>query len=456
MNYKLSFIFLSITFSMTLSVDSLKCTSKSDDFNCRLTSMTPYRYIANYDDSEINFPGCEAKKMWLLIRHGTRYPSKEVLNKMEQLVELRDKILVNCNASNCNLTDKQLTNLANWQFSIDKNKEMALAEEGGVEMRGLAERYQSRFPGLMPDKYDNRTYKFKFTSKQRTKESAGNFTVGLFGKNGSFDVEYPVAEEKDRILRFYKACDKWLRDIDDNPDAYSEVEKFKASELMTKTLNDLSSRLGVTIDYDKAKSIRSTCAFETAWYENSKSPWCELLSPDEFQIMEFSHDLKYYWIDGYGYPLTYQHACTAIGDMFKFLETNDGLKVSAYFTHSGTLLKVLSLLGLARDPNPLVHNSYNSSEDRLWRVSLIDAFATNLAFISYECKSPAQELAEDAQPEKVYGKNDLKERSILLMHQERIVNLPGCPKDFPCPLAVMRNKYPDEEDECEFDKMCEL
>lgn len=76
----------------------------------------------------------------------------------------------------------------------------------------------------------------------------------------------------------------------------------------------------IYIYIDRAKSIRSTCAFETAWHENSKSPWCELLSPDEFQIMEFSHDLKYYWIDGYGYPLTYQHACTAIGDMFKFLE----------------------------------------------------------------------------------------------------------------------------------------
>lgn len=97
--------------------------------------------------------------MWLLIRHGTRYPSKGVLNEMEQLVELRDKILLNCNAGNCNLTDTQLINLANWKFSIDKNKEMTLAEEGGVEMRGLAERYQSRFPELMPDKYDNRTYK---------------------------------------------------------------------------------------------------------------------------------------------------------------------------------------------------------------------------------------------------------------------------------------------------------
>ncbi|CAG5089520.1 Similar to MINPP1: Multiple inositol polyphosphate phosphatase 1 (Pongo abelii) [Cotesia congregata] len=264
----------------------------------------------------------------------------------------------------------------------------------------------------------------KRSNRQRTKESAGNFTIGLFGKKGSSDVEYPPVDAKDRILRFYKACDKWQRDVDDNLKAYAEVEKFSSSPVMIQTLKNLSNRLGVTVDFDKLKSIRATCAFETAWNENSKSPWCELLSPDEFLIMEFSHDLKYYWIDGYGYPLTYQHACTAIGDMFKFL----------------------------KDPNPLLHDSYNSSKDRLWRVSLIDAFASNLAFVSYDCQS--QEPIKSSK-ESVAEENK-KTPSILVMHQERIVNLPGCPKNSPCPLAVMQDKYPDEEDECQFEKICRL
>lgn len=135
-----------------------------------------------------------------------------------------------------------------------------------------------------------------------------------------------------------------------------------------------------------------------------------------------------------------------------YYSSDHELKVSAYFTHSGTILKVLSLLGIARDPNPLLHNSYNSSKDRLWRVSLIDAFASNLAFVSYDCQSPEPIKSSK---KSVAEEND-KTPSILVMHQERIVNLPECPKNFPCPLAVMRDKYPDEEDECQFEKMCEL
>jgi len=53
-----------------------------------------------------------------------------------------------------------------------------------------------------------------------------------------------------------------------------------------------------------------------------------------------------------------------------------------YFTHSGTLLKLLAHLGLARDKKPLTHKHFAS--ERRWRTSQIDAFATNLAFLRYE------------------------------------------------------------------------
>lgn len=78
---------------------------------------------------------------------------------MARLEEFRDEILKSCKDKKCQLTEEQQTNLANWRFSIGQNEPMALAKEGGVELRGLAERFQARFPDLMPEKYDNRTYK---------------------------------------------------------------------------------------------------------------------------------------------------------------------------------------------------------------------------------------------------------------------------------------------------------
>lgn len=38
------------------------------------------------------------------------------------------------------------------------------------------------------------------------------------------------------------------------------------------------------------------------------------------QVFEFIEDLKYYWIDGYGYSLTYEQACPTLIDVFSFFE----------------------------------------------------------------------------------------------------------------------------------------
>lgn len=70
--------------------------------------------------------------------------------------------------------------------------------------------------------------------------------------------------------------------------------------------------------------------------------------------------------------------------MLHFRSTDKSL-VTAYFTHSGTILKMLSALGLAIDLNPLTHETFSLHKDsRNWKTSLIDAFASNIAFVLYE------------------------------------------------------------------------
>ncbi|XP_015120832.1 multiple inositol polyphosphate phosphatase 1 [Diachasma alloeum] len=427
---------LLIFFSGVLSHDSstkLRCDRLSDNFKCRLSSITPYRYIANHNDSEIKFKDCEEKKIWLIIRHGTRRPGKHVLKALGELERIREAVINKCDSESCDLTNKELKRLRDWKSDFADEEDMILTEEGENEMIGLGERFQARFPRLMPDKFDNRTFKFKFTQKQRTEESAKSFAIGLFGKKGSKNVWYPPAEMKDPILRFYKACDRWQEQVKKNPKSYEETNKFKESDIILKMLESMSNRLGTNISFDNARIMKDLCAFETAWSEKNESPWCDLFTKEEFKVIEFSQDLKYYWIDGYGFPLTYQQACIAVKDMFESIELDDGPMTTAYFSHSGTLLKILTLLGISKDDKPIMHDQF-PFDDRLWRTSYIDAFATNIAFILFNCKSTG--------------------RSILVMHQERIINLPGCPENIPCPLAIMKDKYPDNDDECHFQEMC--
>lgn len=57
-----------------------------------------------------------------------------------------------------------------------------------------------------------------------------------------------------------------------------------------------------------------------------------------------------------------------------------------YFTHSGTILKLLAHLGLYKDENVLLHTNFNTMGSyRKWRVSQIDSFGSNLAFVLFRC-----------------------------------------------------------------------
>ena len=70
--------------------------------------------------------------------------------------------------------------------------------------------------------------------------------------------------------------------------------------------------------------------------------------------------------------------------IFLFFRQNNKTLVTAYFSHSGTILKMLSVLGIAKDKNTLRHDSFSISSSRDWKTSLIDAFASNIAFVLYE------------------------------------------------------------------------
>lgn len=101
--------------------------------------------------------------------------------------------------------------------------------------------------------------------------------------------------------------------------------------------------------------------------------------------MEFSELLKYYWVDMYGYDLTYRQACPTFNDMLKHLQgKQEHPKSTLYFTHSGTLLKVLTHLGLYKDDEPITHNDYDKFKNSTNSISKIDPFANNLAIVSYK------------------------------------------------------------------------
>lgn len=432
-----SFLILLFLLNKCLVISGLRnCFANNKNFDCKFGSKTPYRNVANYEDSPINFSGCTEKKIWFLIRHGTRYPQeKYIVIFIEELPRIKNLILNNYHDNKTTLTESDVAKLEKWELTFGPNHSKILAEEGENEMIDLAERFQSRFPKILNQNYDNATYKFKYTATQRTELSAKNFALGLFGMKKSRNVLFEKAQRADPILRFYKRCKRWKEDIHKKPAATAERDKFIESSTVENMLNKLAERIGEKLNFNSVLLIYLVCNFETAM--GQVSPWCHLLTLQDFEILEYSEDLKSYWKDGYGHSLNCDQSCVTLQDMFEFFESNENLSVVSYFTHSGAISKFLCLLGLAKDENPLTSESFlYHKENRHWRTSFIDAFASNVAFVFYDCK--------------------LRGPSILFMHQERIIQLPNCPTNTPCPVFKMKDIYPDNNEECKFDEMCSM
>lgn len=97
-----------------------ECQSGSTIANISLATKTPYRFVANRDDSaptyegklkflflnyealmkncsnSLLFTGCNAVKFWAMIRHGTRNPGDDIISNMkERLPIIRDEIVKN-------------------------------------------------------------------------------------------------------------------------------------------------------------------------------------------------------------------------------------------------------------------------------------------------------------------------------------------------------------------------
>lgn len=421
------------------------CLSRSQKTHLHLSTKTPYRYLANKNDSLVHYPGCNALRIWMIVRHGTRYPGSKVIRKMkERLPILRDSVIQNHKLKRGQLCKEEIAALLAWSPHVEEADEKRLAHEGEDEMVELAERFQNRFPQILPEVYTNSTFQFRYTATQRTIESAHHFTVGLFGRRVSRQVWFPEAIYRDPVLRFYKLCKRWQVEVDKNPLSLLERMKFEEGPEMSAALKDVSFRLGFneTMSTGDVLLLYIACSFETAWDHRAQSPWCAAFSENNIKAFEYAEDLEYYWIDGYGYNITYRQACPPVKDMMQhFLaEEIPGEEHKApavvYFTHSGAVLKLLAHLGLYRDESALLHSNFHATgKHRKWRVGQIDSFGSNLAFILFRCN---------------------KQLKVLTLHQEKPITLPGCPELELCPFNALKEQYRESLTDCNLNHICGL
>ncbi|XP_042220335.1 multiple inositol polyphosphate phosphatase 1-like isoform X2 [Homarus americanus] len=332
--------------------------------------------------------------MWLLNRHGTRYPTQnDIGSLMNTLPSMSQQIEANHHQGRGCLRQEDLEQISNWFPPYSSRDKEQLQEVGYDELFSIGEYWRNMFPHLFNVTYDPAKFKVDYTVKNRTGQSAYHFFRGMFGEDAVGNIEFPQPYSPNFILRFYKACPRWLREVyKNNETTYKERRLFVQTEEFQSMAHAVSARLGFMhpLKPREIVAIYDECRYETAWWPARRSAWCSAFSPSDFEVMEYHQDLKYYYEDSYGHPLNSKTACRTLADLYTNMRmtVNNGVAKPQgifYFAHDKTIFKVLAGLGLFRPPQHLKHNNFAEMRNRYWRTSFVSPFSANVAFVLYRC-----------------------------------------------------------------------
>ncbi|VVC26256.1 Hypothetical protein CINCED_3A024650 [Cinara cedri] len=326
-----------------------------------------------------HFPSeCTPLQVWMLCRHGTRYPSKHMIKKINRLDRFKTMIT--------DMSQEKLRAIYNWKSHLTLNNDCNLQSRGVEEMKSLATRLKSQLPQLFKSQYDEISFKFMSSNKPRTKESINVFFESMFNEKPK---DLPIAQPSD-----YRLClSKWKQKEDDeNDEKIDEEKKFEESSYVQSVVSRVSKAMGLeqNLSYEDVSVMFESCKYETAWTDQ-KPAWCAVFTIDDFEILGYLEDLRYYYASGYGNPDIESMGCPILKDMidnFKKLTRGEtGPNGIFYFGHTPNILSMAAMLGIGKDDTPLLSTNYENMKSRQWKTSYIDPYAANIIAVFFKCKN---------------------------------------------------------------------
>lgn len=422
--------------------------SKQSNFY-RFGTKTAYHFN-NTSDSSLKYPEqCQPVHLNMVVRHGSRYPSDGDREEMEDLLNKLNEIYT----ASSPFRYKNLTLPWNKPREWNDAEPSELSSVGENEQYNIAARFRSRFPEVFVKEYWNKYYKFESADKLRTAQSAMSFAYGLFEARGPVAPSkfQPVAitfsgRENDRLLSSYKWCPRYEIDVEEH--GVEEIERFVKGPEIKNVTKQLEERLQITgklsLTFDFVEKIFRLCAFGVM--NRGDNSWCSLLNEDDIKVLEYQDDLENYYEHSYGNSLNHKIECTLLSDITQHLRDfsmgKNTFRGVFRFTSSGTLVSLLTILGLFRDTVPLRADNYIQQNKRQFMISNVVPMSANIAFVLYSCSS-----TEKA------GKLEYK---LQVLVNENPVPLSCCHGNITCGLDEFLSCFKETVDSCDFDALCSL
>lgn len=252
-------------------------------------------------------------------------------------------------------------------------------------------------------------------------------SIGLFGPNAHERINVPPPPVNDTLLKPYDLCPSH-KNYDPTGEG-TEYAKYAKSRTITQLLSDVSQRLGFrfTMKLEQVLDIFDMCRFDQAWTLDRPSPWCSAFTPTQVDDLEYLYDLQDYYGRGYGIEANKRISCAAVKDMIEHLGTDSGPNAVAYFTHSESVLLLLTALRAAKDSDSLRADNYYSMSRRKWRTSEIAPFASNFAAVKYSCL------------------NEVEREKIMFFLNEKPLYFDWCKVGL-CNLSEIKERYKEYTD----------
>ena len=415
----------------------------------RFGTKTAYHYNATAA-STLKFPeGCRPVHLNMVLRHGSRYPSKGDMRDSSDLLTRLRQIHPSHYFRYKNVTIS-FNKPTDWKDAEPKE----LSSAGEKEQYDIATRFRSRFHEIFDKKYWNKYYKFVSADRPRTARSAMSFAYGLFQNEGNVSSSkfQPVAitfssdKDNDKLLLPYDACPRYATDVLNQ--GLGEVEKFSEGPEIKNLTKRLEERLQITgkfsLTFDFVEKIFRLCAF--GFMNREDTSWCSLFEEEEdIKVLEYQGDLQNYYEHSYGNKLSYEIICPLLSDITQNLR-DFSTKKTAFrgvfrFTSSGTVISLLTMLGLFQNTTQFRADNYQQNEKRAFTSNKVPMSA-NVAVVLYECNS-----TETA------GK--LEDKLQVLVNEEPVA-LPCCDGKMTCDLDKFLSCFKETVDSCDFDALCSL
>ena len=399
----------------------------------------------------------------MVIRHGSRYPSKSRVQAMSKILEVLNAFFPVNQTNNTTFRYKGLS--LPWNIPADvrnaANKE--LSSLGAQEMYWIAKRIRAKFPEIFKDGYSNTRYSFIGSDKLRSSQSAVAFAQGIFEHQGPVGISkyQPIAVKvsgpagADQILRVHEACPKWKKmnaKISQN-----EYAKFMHGPQVQNVTENIYSRLNLKSKIKpSSKDVMELflmCAFSTQTDSNDVS-LCSLFENEDLKVLEYLNDLKMYWSYSYGRKINYRMACPLyvkiMDSLLQYIRHGKPYGVFQ-FAHTGTVLPLLTLLGLFKDDLPLRADNFDRQNNRTFRPSNIVPMSANIAFVLYDRRKIETNHSRNGD---VKQKRKMSTMVIQVLVNEVAVKIPACNGKTYCRLKKFLDYYSHIKKRCNINRIC--